>query len=103
MVETTDMQALSSAQARLLVLELSVAALIAQLPPQSLEEVTCLLCFVANSTEQAEDLALSESGEASLGHVGHWVDEMLQRVMNSRKASRVDTEADPPPEVTELT
>lgn len=93
MLETTEMQALSSAQARLLVVELSLAALIAQLPPQSLEEVTCLLCFVADSTEQAEDLEPGQSGEASLGHVGFWAAAMLERVMNSRKASRVNTEA----------
>ncbi len=74
----------------MLVLELSVAALIAQLPPQPLEEVASLLCFVAGCTEDAEDLAPGAGGDA-LGHVRHWADQMLQRVMNSRKASREDT------------
>ena len=92
-----DPQAVTSADARMLVLELSVAALIAQLPPQSLEEVTGLLCFVANSTQDAEDLTPGD-GKAALSHVRHWADQMLQRVMSSRKASRGD-KPDPTPPV----
>jgi len=42
-----DVQDLSSNDARLLVLEMSVAALLAQLPSQSLGEVAGMLCFVA--------------------------------------------------------
>ena len=84
---SADPQALSSAQVRMLVLELSVAALIAQLPPPSLEEVAGLLCFVVNSTEEAEDLT-PNAKDTSLGHVRHWAGEMLQRVMGSRKGSR---------------
>ena len=90
-----DPQAFTSTEARMLVLELSVAALIAQLPPQPLEEVASLLCFVAGCTEDAGDLA-PDAGEAALGHVRHWADQMLQRVMSSRKASREDT-PDPVP------
>lgn len=81
---------LSSAEARLVVLEMSVAALIAQLPPQSLEEVASMLCFIADATEDVEEVASSD-GEQQLGHVGHWAGEMLRRVMVSRKASRPDT------------
>ena len=81
---------LSSAEARLVILEMSVAALIAQLPPQSLDEVASMLCFVADVAENVEDVA-SSAGEQQLGHVGHWADEMLRRVMVSRKASRADT------------
>ena len=92
---SVDPQALSSAHARVLVLELSVAALIAQLPPQALEEVAGMLCFVANSTEEAEDLVPGDD-DTSLGHVRHWAGEMLGRVMNSRKASRRNT-PDPAP------
>lgn len=91
-----DLQAVTSTDARMLVLELSVAALIAQLPPQSLEEVAGLLCFVANSTEDAGDIA-PDDGKSSLNHVRHWADQMLQRVMNSRKASRGDKPAPAPP------
>ena len=80
---------LSSAEARLLVLEMSVAALIAQLPRASLDEVASMLCFVADATGDAEEVA-SSAGERQLGHVGHWAGEMLHRVMVSRKASRAD-------------
>lgn len=84
-----DAQDLSSHNARLLVLEMSVAALIAQLPTQSLGEVASMLCFVAGVTEEAEEIAPS-AGERQLGYVRHWVSEMLSRVMVSRKAARSD-------------
>ena len=80
---------LSSAEARLVVLEMSVAALIAQLPPQSLEEVASMLCFIADVTDDIGEVA-SSTGERQLSHVGHWAGEMLHRVMVSRKASRLD-------------
>jgi hypothetical protein len=83
---------LSSADARLLVLEMAVAALIAQQPTQALEELASLLCFIAGVTEEAEEVA-SSSGERQLGHVRHWASEMLQRIMVSRKPSRADTSA----------
>ena len=89
-------QAFTSTDARMLVLELSVAALIAQLPPQSLEEVAGLLCFVVDSTEDAKDL-VPNAGEFAMDHVCHWADQMLQRVMNSRKASRGDRPDPAPP------
>ena len=89
-------QAFTSTDARMLVLELSVAALIAQLPPQSLEEVAGLLCFVADSTEDAKDL-VPDAGGFAMDHVGHWADQMLQRVMSSRKASRGDRPDPTPP------
>lgn len=84
-----DTQDLSSSDARLLVLEMSVAALIGQLPPQSLGEVASMLCFVAGVTEEAEEIAPS-AGERQLGYVRHWAGEMLGRVMVSRKAARPD-------------
>jgi hypothetical protein len=83
---------LSSAEARLLVLEMSVAALIAQLPRQSLDEVASMLCFIADVTEDTGEI-VSSIGERQLGHVSHWAGEMLHRVMASRKASRVETPA----------
>ena len=85
-----DAQDLSSAEARLLVLEMSVAALIAQLPQQSLEEVASMLCFVASTTEDAEEFTAA-TGDRHLGYVRHWASEMLHRVMVSRKGSRTDT------------
>ena len=84
-----DAQDLSSAEARLLVLEMSVAALIAQLPQPSLEEVASMLCFVANTTEEAEEFT-TPAGDRQLGYVRHWASEMLHRVMISRKAPRTD-------------
>ncbi len=81
---------LSSAEARLVVLEMSLAALIAQLPPQPLEEVASMLCFIADATGDIEEVA-SSTGERQLGYVGYWAGEMLRRVMVSRKASRLDT------------
>ena len=86
-------QDLSSADARLLVLEMSVAALIAQLPQPSLEEVAGMLCFVANATEDAEEFTAA-AGDKQLGYIRHWASEMLHRVMVSRKGSRTDA-ADP--------
>ncbi len=79
----------SSTEARLLVLEMSVAALIAQLPPQSLEEVTGLLYFVAETTEGVEGVT-GTVGDRQLGHVRYWAREMLGRMIVSRKASRPD-------------
>jgi hypothetical protein len=78
---------LSFAEARLLVLEISVAALIAQLPRPSLEEVVGMLTYVAGVSEEVEE-TVGGAGEAPLGHVRHWANEMLDRVMASRKLSR---------------
>lgn len=66
---------------------MSVAALIAQLPQQSLEEVASMLCFVADTTEEAEEFTAG-TGDRQLGYVRHWASEMLHRVMISRKGSR---------------
>ncbi len=84
-----DTQDLSLNDARLLVLEMSVAALIAQLPLPSLGEVAGMLCFVAGVTEEAGEIAPG-TGERQLGYVRHWAGEMLDRVMVSRKATRPD-------------
>jgi len=86
MMNTQD---LSSTNARLLVLEMSIAAVIAQLPKQALDEVAGMLCFVANASEEAGEIA-PHVGEQQLSCVRHWASEMLQRVMVSRKATRSD-------------
>lgn len=78
-----DAQDLFSHDARLLVLETSVAALIAQLPPRSLGEVATMLCFVAGLTEEADEITPS-AGARQLGYVRHWASEMLGCVMVSR-------------------
>ena len=82
-----DVQDLSSDNARLIVLEMSVAAVIAQLPHASLEEVASMLCFVADTTEDVEEITAVVNGP-QLDHVRHWANEMLYRVMVSRKAER---------------
>ena len=84
-----DAQNLALNDARLLVLEMSVAALIAQLPPRSLREVVGMLDFVAEAAEDAEEVTAT-SGDGQLGYVRHWASEMLQRVMVSRKLSDLD-------------
>ena len=76
--------------ARLLVLELSVAALIAQLPPRSLEEVVGMLDFIAEAAGDAQEVTATGS-DGQLDHVRYWASEMLQRVMVSRKASAPDS------------
>ena len=74
----------SSTEARLLILETSVAALIAQLPPHSLQEVAGMLDFVAEAAEDVEEV-IATTGGGQLHHIHHWASEMLQRVMVSRK------------------
>lgn len=61
---------LSLAEARLVVLEKSLAALIAQLLPQSLEEVASMLCFISDAIGDIEEV-VSSTGERQLGHIGH--------------------------------
>lgn len=85
-----DVQDLSSDDARLIVLEMSVAAVIAQLSHASLEEVASMLCFVADTTEDVDEITTAVDGR-QLDHVRHWANEMLYRVMVSRKAERSDT------------
>jgi len=80
-----DAQDFSSTDARLLILEMSMAALIAQLPQQSLEEVVSMLHFVAEATEDAEEITTTAEGR-QLGYVRHWACEMLARVLVSHKA-----------------
>jgi hypothetical protein len=80
--------ALTSPEARIIILELTVAALVAQLPPASMEEVVCMLTYVAGASQSAEQV-VSGGEHGAVGHVRHWATEMLGRVLTSRKASRV--------------
>ena len=66
-----------------------MAALIAQLPPQSLEEVVGMLDFVAEAAEDAGEVTAT-TGSGQLSYIHHWASEMLQRVMVSRKVSDPD-------------
>ncbi len=83
---------ITSAEARTVVLELSVAALIAQLPPASMQEVVSMLAYVAGASREAEHF-VDRRGTAPVSHVRHWATEMLDRVLLSRKASRPDEPA----------
>ena len=80
---------LTSSDARLAILEMTVAAMVAQLPSNSLEEVVSMLAYIADLAEDAKDVA-NPAGEERLGYVRHWANEMLSRTMASRKASRPD-------------
>ena len=73
---------ITSQEARLLVLETTVAALIAQLPPKRLEEVAGMLAYLAGASDAAEAIA---GEEGPPGHVRKWATKMLERVMVSRK------------------
>ena len=77
----------TSAEVRLAVLEASMAAVIAQLPRASLEEVVGMLTYLAGMSEEAADVA-GRQGQEQLEQVSKWVDSMLERVMVSRKLSR---------------
>ena len=81
---------LSSSDARLVILEMTVAAVVAQLPPSSLEEVASMLTFVAGLADDTGEVA-GKGGEEQLSHVRRWANEMLNRVMTSRKASRPES------------
>ncbi len=81
-------------EARLQVLEIAVAAVVAQLPQPSLEEVVGLLTYVAGISQEAAQVADSDAA-VRCSQLQHWAEEMLNRVMTSRKSGRVtDTLAD---------
>jgi hypothetical protein len=76
-----------SSEARLQVLEIAVAALVAQLPQPALEEVVGLLTYVASVSQETAEVADNEAA-ARCAQVQHWAEEMLNRVMTSRKSGR---------------
>lgn len=76
---------LTSAEARLLVLEATVAALIGQLPAAGLQEVAGMLAYLAGASEDAEAVAAS-GGAVSAQNVRDWATKMLERITVSRKA-----------------
>ncbi len=82
-----NMMTITDNEARFLVLEMTVGALVAQLPQVSLEEVVSMLAFVAGLTEDAENL-VDGPGEEQLARVRHYANEMLSRAMASRKPDR---------------
>ena len=82
-----DADGLTTVEARLTVLEVTVAAMVAQLPSSSRDEVVGMLAFVADATGDARTLA-DRSSLGQLDEIAHWAGKMLERAMDSRKSSR---------------
>ena len=79
---------------RLLVLEMTIAAIAARLPQDDLQEVVSMLVFVAKSSEAARDLEEGTSDKGTetppLVDASHYATEMLQRIAKSRRADRAE-------------
>ncbi|WP_338662131.1 hypothetical protein VQH23_18120 [Pararoseomonas sp. SCSIO 73927] len=77
------------AEVRLLVLEMTVAAIAARLPQIDFEEVVSMLVFVAKSSEAAAGgMAELPSGAPRLHDASHYATRMLDRIATSRRAPR---------------
>ena len=74
--------------ARLMVLEMTVAAIAARLPQKDLEEVVSMLVFVARSSEAAESVADAPFLPGELGAAGRLATAMLDRISKSRRSDR---------------
>ena len=73
---------------RLLVLEMTVAAIAARLPPADFEEVVSMLVFVAKSAEAAQEIGEVAEDAPRLADAGHYATEMLDRIAQSRRGDR---------------
>jgi hypothetical protein len=73
---------------RLLVLEMTVAAIAARLPQRDLEEVVATLVFVAKSSEAAQELENLPEEAARLIDASHHATTMLDRIAKSRRSDR---------------
>ncbi|MBP0443621.1 hypothetical protein J8J14_02420 [Roseomonas sp. SSH11] len=73
---------------RLLVLEMTVAAIAARLPQKDLQEVVSMLVFVAKSSEAARDLEDTPADAPRLVDASHYATEMLDRIAQSRRGER---------------
>ncbi len=78
--EETDM--------RLLVLEMTVAAVAARLPLEDFQEIVSMLVFVAKSSEAARGLEDRAMGPAQLLDASHYATQMLDRIAQSRRSDR---------------
>lgn len=76
------MEPVALGEARLLVLEATVAALIAQLPPEPLQEVVGMLAYMASASEATDALS---GGQGMSKDIRDWATRMLERVMVSRR------------------
>ena len=82
------MDELGASDMRLLVLEMTIAAIAARLPQRDLEEVVSTLVFVAKSSEAARDIEDLPEDTARLADASRYATAMLDRIANSRRADR---------------
>jgi hypothetical protein len=90
-IETSPTEALAEAGGtgtRLLVLEMTVAALVARLPRADFEEVVSMLVFVAKSADAALGMENSAADAPHLAGAGLYATEMLDRIAHSRRDDR---------------
>lgn len=73
---------------RLLVLEMTIAAIAARLPQVDFEEVVSMLVFVANSSDAARDMENLPGSGVPLAEAGRYATAMLDRIAASRRSER---------------
>jgi hypothetical protein len=76
------------ASVRLLVLEMTLAAIAARLPQRDLEEIVSLLVFIAKGSDAARDLTGVPDSSKELIAAGHYAVEFLERISSSRMSDR---------------
>ncbi|MFT8247165.1 hypothetical protein [Roseomonas sp. BN140053] len=70
---------------RLLVLEMTIAAIAARLPQDDLAEIVSMLVFVAKTSDAARDLDCVPADTPHVREAGLYAAEMLERISKSRK------------------
>jgi hypothetical protein len=80
---------------RLMVLEMTVAAIAARLPKDDLDEIASLLVFIAKGSDAAGDLSNAPADASSLARASHHAAELLERIAISRKPGRNSGELSP--------
>lgn len=74
---------------RLLVLEMTIAAVAARLPTVDFEEVVSMLVFVAKSSDAAREIDDPPIEAPRLADAGQYATAMLDRIAASRRSQRV--------------
>ncbi|MCR0982190.1 hypothetical protein [Roseomonas populi] len=88
-VELAASAASEDQEVRLLVLEMTVAAIAARLPQVDFEEVVSMLVFVAKSSEAAAgEITDLPEGSPRLHDASHFATMMLDRIAASRRSPR---------------
>jgi len=89
--ETTTMAGTSlpeDVNTRLLVLEMTIAAVAARLPQVDFEEVVSMLVFVAKSSDVARAIDDPSNEAPQLAAAGQFATAMLDRIAASRRSER---------------